>query len=214
MSAIREILSLNLRKVPRAHFTLTRTLATAAVVSLALGAATGTASASAARTQPSFAPQAPGHVLSSAQVSRLHPGVKPGEAAAPNYLCLTNDSSLCLVANGAGNQVTINTNGYMNISIVNSGYCSFTPDGTSYPCAEMEDAAGNCIRAGTNNVVKLGNGACLTGDDTDWWVATGGNYLKSLQYDNTMFTHGNGRNYNVWHATPVSGDWYRWSFHS
>lgn len=71
MSAIREIRSLRVRKVPRVQFTLSRTLVTAAAVFLALTAAMGTASASATGARPGFAAQARGHGLSSAQASTL-----------------------------------------------------------------------------------------------------------------------------------------------
>jgi len=71
MSAIRKILSLKVRKVPRVQVTLPGILATAAAVCLALTVATGTASASAVGAQPSFAAQARGSELSSAQAGRL-----------------------------------------------------------------------------------------------------------------------------------------------
>lgn len=59
------------RKVPQVRFILSRTIATTAVVFLALTAAVGTASASVPSTQQSLAAQARGYGLSSAQISTL-----------------------------------------------------------------------------------------------------------------------------------------------
>jgi hypothetical protein len=99
----------------------------------------------------------------------------------------------------------------MDVYTVYTGTCGWG-GGTPYSCYQYQDASGNCLRAGTNYVVKIENGGCAPSDHADWWAATGDYRYKSLEYDDSMLTHGNVGGYNVWHATPQSADWFRWSF--
>ena len=84
---------------------------------------------------------------------------------------------------------------------------AFTNGGTTW--VQIENGNGNCLRAGTNNMVKIENGPCLEGDNADAWsdVLIGPNDYQSFMWGDWMLVHGNVGGYKVWHAKPVSGDW-------
>ncbi len=129
----------------------------------------------------------------------------PAQAATSFHICLKNASSYCLQFVAGGNQETITNNSaqYANFHIVQ----------TSGALNQIEDGSGNCLRAGDNNVVKMENGGCVATNDADWWFSPGdAQYrLESYAYSDFMLVHGTVNGYNVWHAIPVSGDWYNWA---
>jgi hypothetical protein len=130
------------------------------------------------------------------------------QAASSYHICLTNALSLCLQSNGTGNQVTITTNAadWSNFHTVRTRAIGKDTEG------QIQNGNGNCLRAGTGNVVKIENGPCAFSDPADWWIGPPGNLLESEQYPaDYMLVHGNVSGFNVWHANPVSGDWTQWS---
>jgi hypothetical protein len=148
------------------------------------------------RAHRAIVPAGPGQVAS-----------RPAALASTFHICLLNASSLCLQSNGAGNQVTITSasGGYSNFHVVNTA-----ADG-SYYVYQFDNGNGNCLRAGSNGVVKIENGSCSASDSTDWWVADG-NYLVNYGYGEYMLTHGNASGDNVWWGADQSGDWVKWSY--
>jgi len=122
------------------------------------------------------------------------------QVATPFHICLKNATTYCLRSNGGGQQVTI-TNNPANYSTFHQ------PLGGQY-----ENASGNCLRAGTGNIVKIENGGCSATDQADTWYAPVGMTfrVRSELYTDDMLVHGVANGNSVWHATPVSGDWYNW----
>lgn len=104
--------------------------------------------------------------------------------------------------------MTISSSNYMDLYVVQNTVCHF--GATAYNCYSYRDSAGNCLRGGDNHVVKIENGQCGLDDTYDLWVWTGSNYIKNFQDADTLLTHGRAEGDNVWHATPVSGDWVHW----
>ena len=125
----------------------------------------------------------------------------PAQAATSFHICLENAASYCLQSNGSGNQVTITNNP--------ANYSNFTAPRTG----QFENGNGNCLRAGTNNVVKIENGPCAANDPADSWYAPSAGSFRVLSalYGDDMLVHGHVNGYKVWHATPVSGDWDNWA---
>jgi hypothetical protein len=163
------------------------------------------AQAAPAAAQPALAGQHPAaHLASPALVS-------VGSAGAPTtgsaYICLTNSNPLeCLKSNGTSNQVTITSN--------STGWAIFSLSYSASKGYQFENGLGNCLRAGTGNVVKIEDGGCAAGDSADWWTATSANRLKSDQYGDYMKTVGQTSGNNVWHDSVNKGDWPTWSFAS
>ena len=124
----------------------------------------------------------------------------PAQAATSFHICLKSATSYCLQSNGGGNQVTITNNP--------ANYSNFT----SPRAGEFQNGNGNCLRAGTNNVVKIENGPCVASDPADSWYAPPGQTyrLASQLYKDDMTVHGHVNGYNVWHINPGSGDWFNW----
>lgn len=129
----------------------------------------------------------------------------PAQAVTSFHLCLKNANSYCLQFVTAGNQETITNNSanYGNFHISNS---------SGDRLVQFENGSGNCLRAADNNVVKIKNGGCSATSDADWWFDPGDApyRLESLFYSDFMLVHGTVNGYKVWHANPVSGDWYNW----
>jgi hypothetical protein len=122
------------------------------------------------------------------------------QAPDPFNICLKNAPSYCLQSNGGGQQVTI-TNNPANYAVFHSP----SP-------VEFENASGNCLRAGTGNIVKIENGPCVASDQADSWFAPATEVFRTRSelYLDDMLVHGHVNGYKVWHATPGSGDWYNW----
>jgi hypothetical protein len=140
------------------------------------------------------------------------PGLKvvPAQQAASFHICLINSSPyMCQKANGTGNQVTISrySTDWANFSIVRMTTCC-----SGLAVYQFEDGNGNCLRAGTNNVVKIENGGCASNDNADWWVGAGSGRLQSYLYGDLMLTHGEVSGYKLWHAARISGDWTDWTY--
>lgn len=132
-------------------------------------------------------------------------------AVNPLNLCLTNSihvgPQMCQVSNGAGQPVTIGElpSTWAAFHNVRSGTCG------GIVCIQLDNGSGNCLRAGTNHVVKIENGSCVAGDDADWWQEVSGGGLQSWQYGDEMLTHGSEDGFKVLHAAPGAGDWTNWS---
>lgn len=137
-----------------------------------------------------------------AQGPRLEIVRSAPQVATPVFnICLTNAPSLCLESNGAGNQVTITGN-----QSDRAAFHEVNPGSE----LQFQNASGNCLRAGTNHVVKIENGPCQAQDAADSWVQASGG-LKSFLYNDFMLVHNDVSGFNVWHAAPVSGDWTKWA---
>ena len=135
----------------------------------------------------------------------------PAQAAPTGPICLTHSTHFCLVSNGTGRQVTIDytPGNWSSFHIVDSG----TDPVTGATMWQFENGNGNCLRAGTGNVVKIENGSCASTDGADWWIETNGpgGPMVSMFYRDKMLVHGTPHNgQNVWHDTTRSGDWAAW----
>jgi len=128
------------------------------------------------------------------------------QAADPFHICLKNAPTYCLRFVTAGNQETITDHSanYGNFHISNTD---------ALGDSQIENGSGNCLRAGTNNIVKIENGGCVGTNLGDWWFAPAGEpyRIRSLAYSDDMLVHGHVNGFNVWHETPQSGDWYNWA---
>ena len=134
----------------------------------------------------------------------------PAAAQAGYNICLTHATHWCLVSNGTGRQVTVdNTAGdWATLHTVRPG----NDPVTGQPMLQIQNANGNCLRAGTGNVVKIENGPCASTDGADWWIILNGQ-LESMFYRDKMVIHGQpALAPNVFHDTPRSGDWAAWDF--
>ena len=155
----------------------------------------------------------PSHVLSQ---KVKQPGLKTApsaiQAGSSYFICLTNAQEYCLASLGTGEQVKITYNGldWSTFHIVGTGTFN------GWAKYQFENGNGNCLRAGTNNIVKIENGSCVSSDSADWWVSNdgaGSNRWVSEYYGGPMLTHGDVNWYKVWHANPVSGDWTQWTLY-
>lgn len=126
-------------------------------------------------------------------------------AADSFHICLRNEPSYCLQSSGTGQQVMIT-----NVSASYSNFHVARSNASGY--SQLENGNDNCLRAGTGNVVKIENGPCADTDTADWWYAPANQpyRLRNENYQDDMLVHGHVNGWNVWHATPISGDWYNW----
>jgi hypothetical protein len=148
--------------------------------------------------------------LSPAPVTLRGLKVVPAQQAGTFHICLINAMPLlCQVSNGAGNQVTVSSSStdWANFRLVGDTTCC-----GGLAVYQFVNGNGNCLRAGTNNVVKIENGGCASNDSADWWVGTGSGRLQSYLYGDLMLTHGERSGYKVWHAARMSGDWTDWTY--
>jgi hypothetical protein len=150
------------------------------------------------------------------------PAAGPRVAAAPAAvdtfnICLLNSiaTRLCLVSNGAGNQVTIGGDPG-RWAVWHKAGQGTGPGGVDKQA--YENASGNCLRAaappvpGQQGVVKIKNGGCGTTDGADFWDKIGGGKLQSDFYPGTLLlVHGAVSGNNVWHFSTRSGDWAAWA---
>lgn len=135
--------------------------------------------------------------------------VMKAQPAISGPICLTNSKpKVCIESNGAGNQVKITSNSpdWSNFTLVAVVRCA---DG--HVCYGWANGNGNCLRAGTGNVVKIENGGCNTLDGADMWEGQSNGQLKSEDYGNHMLTRGEASGDNVFHENIVSGDWTNWT---
>ena len=154
-------------------------------------------------------PAAPAQVLTG---TGLPTAPSAAQASAPYNICLTNTTNprFCIQSNGAGNPVTITSNS-ANWSNFRTVY-TFTNGGIAWD--QVQNGNGNCLRAGTGNIVKIENGPCVQGDNADSWssVPVGPKDLQSYMWGDWGLVHGTVNGYKVWHAEPVSGDWTNWGY--
>jgi hypothetical protein len=123
-------------------------------------------------------------------------------------ICLTNAPSYCIHSNGPGQQVTI-TN-------VDAQKSNFTVVYDSNGYHGWQNGNGNCLREGTNGVVKIENGPCNTSDATDFWGHGVGSttWYNDFYKDNIMYTNGHVTGDKVWAGTVSSlpsGSYSKWN---
>jgi hypothetical protein len=83
-----------------------------------------------------------------------------------SQICLTNSSHYCIHSNGAGNPVTMTD--------VDSQKSNFTVVYDTDGWHMWQNGNGNCLRLGTDGVVKIENGPCSLTDLSDrWWHEQG-----------------------------------------
>ena len=160
------------------------------------------------------APSAATHALSTQQQARVFTPKVSGVKAVPTvigsrgHICLKT-TSYCIHSNGAGNQVTITNNSadYSNFTVVD------TSTSNGYFFYQWQNGNGNCLREGTNNIVKIENGHCSASDNTDWWEFYQGAYVINDYYGHLMLVRGQPRTgFNVFAYSATSpGDWARWN---
>jgi hypothetical protein len=144
---------------------------------------------------------------SPAQAATPDPGtaVSAALSAAPFHICLANAGNLCLASNGAGNQVTIQSSDYAVFHTT----ASRVVNGTGQ--FQFENAAGSCLRAGDNNVVKFQGGGCDSTFENDWWGFGASDNLVSAGRGQEMYTRGDQAGRDVWWGPFQSGQWFQWS---
>ena len=77
---------------------------------------------------------------------------------------------------------------------------------------ERQDGNGNCLRAGTGNVVKMENGPCNISDLTDNWShSQGSNMWQNVYYGGVMYTKGDTNGDYVWGGAPPLGGYSNWN---
>lgn len=158
-----------------------------AVAVVAIASALGITGLGAGATMAHAASSDPGTAISAAQTVTFR-------------ICLLNASSLCLASNGAGNQVTIKSSDYAVFHFAAN-------HGGEY---QLENAAGNCLRAGDGNVVKLQNGPCVSTFANDSWKTGPRSQYQvvSVGRDQEMYTKGDQDGRDVWWG---SGAWWQWA---
>lgn len=122
-------------------------------------------------------------------------------------ICLTSASSYCIHSNGPGQQVTITND--------NAQKSTFTVVYDSNGFHGWQNGNGNCLREGTNGVVKIENGPCNTSDGADFWYHTQGSttWYNDFYADNIMYAAGAGNGALV-KAAPAplpSGSYAKWN---
>jgi hypothetical protein len=124
-------------------------------------------------------------------------------------ICLTSASSYCIHSNGPGQQVTITND--------NAQKSTFTVVYDSNGFHGWQNGNGNCLREGENFVVKIANGPCLNGDDSDWWELNSHYLMNQFPYTPTGITYmlvrgqpGTGHLVFAYESIAV-GDWAQWN---
>jgi hypothetical protein len=135
------------------------------------------------------------------------------------YLYDKNGDTNCIVTNGVGNQLTINSGnpaGCANIKATSDGAWN------GLIAYQFTDGNGNCIRANSSNVVLVENGVCNTTDDGERWVITscyqnppprcttgfGSRYrFENVHRQLWLKTTGNTSGDKVWVGTADRNEW-------
>ena len=127
----------------------------------------------------------------------------PAGVGDSGQICLTNAPAYCIEANGPGNQVSITD--------VAADMANFTVVFNQNQYYEWQDGNGRCLREGNGGVVKIENGHCVVGDDSDLWAKTNNYITESLTID-FMYTKGDANGDLVWaNDSPPSGSWEKWN---
>jgi hypothetical protein len=178
----------------------------------AVGIAIPAMSASAATPDPSANPSttataAPSPSPSPTATSSTAPTLPYGAS----HICMYENDNSCLLGQGGGNQVETSTSSASNWYLVNNTI------GTDW--YQIQDGNGNCLREGTNNVVKLENSSCNANDQTDWWYIYGNNppieNLRNSYYSGDyMGVYGTNGGRPVWAHPKASGFYTGWEFQS
>ena len=130
------------------------------------------------------------------------------------HICLRNSTHYCLQSNGVGNQVTITyyQSDYSNFTVVR------TKTSGGYTFDQWQNGNGNCLREGENFVVKIANGPCLNGDDSDWWELNSHYLMNQYPYYTPtgisyMLVRGQpGTGHLVFAYENIAvGDWAQWN---
>jgi hypothetical protein len=157
------------------------------------------------------APSSATHALSTQQQARAAAEDVSGMKAVPDavgdesQICLTNATSYCIEANGAGLAVTI-TN-------VAANKANFTVVYDSGGVHAWQDGNGNCLREGTDDIVKIENGPCNAGDLQDLWQHSQGSTTWYSRWSGqTMYVNSDANGDYVQTAVfPPSGSWSKWN---
>lgn len=153
------------------------------------------------------------HSLTPAPVQGVHVGrsdLPDTFNVGPYHICMWDNNNSCLEGQGPGKQVitTTNSSDYSNWW-TNVNVCGY-PSGV----CEWQDGNGNCLREGTSNDVKLENGGCNSGDDTDLWIETnlnnGYTTYQNDAYGDYMGTFGTNNDRPVWAEAKHSGFYVGW----
>ncbi len=122
-------------------------------------------------------------------------------------LCLSLNHSECIVAHGAGNNVTIQ----------GSGYNAWTPHDAGTIGGNhvfyFTNGSGNCLKANANGNVIASSASCA-GDDLGWWEQTADTPLryKNVANGKYMGTWGDASGNNVYTRDQQTGFWSGWFF--
>ena len=141
---------------------MTRLRATLAALAAPILILAALAQPAAAAAQPRAAhPPAAHLVLQPAGVTVEH-----GKRISWYHICTYSEQSLCEIANGAGNTITV----------VPSGYNKWQAIGLANGNIEWQNGSGNCMKASTpGDFVTVINGPCDGGSNKRWAVGGSGN---------------------------------------
>lgn len=146
----------------------------------------------------------PAHAQPLAQARPTHSVAGP-QVDSSFQLCLWENTTECIVSNGAGNQVTIEPKDYADFHVVN----------TDGGWKQMENAGGNCLREYADNTVGLALGGCDYNTSAEWWYPSSdsnGRYTYlNFKYPGTYLgTFGTNSGRDVYAETPRSGFYSGW----
>lgn len=153
------------------------------------------------------------HALSTQQQARVAARGVLGMKATPDavgdesQICLTNDPSYCIKTNGTGQQVSIT-----NVAAQKANF-TVVYDSNGYHA--WQDGNGNCLREGTDGIVKIENGPCDINDYTDVWFRysySGNNTWYNYSTQDIMYTNNNVSGAYVFAAASLpTGSWSKWN---
>jgi hypothetical protein len=117
------------------------------------------------------------------------------------YICLADNLNLCAISNGSGNQMTVDSSGYAELT--------FIPVGTynNHVVYQLFNAAGNCMSESSDfhvNLVTSSN--CKSSDDHQRWALYGdsnGDYFHNMAEGNLMVTNAAKARYNIYGGTTA-----------
>jgi hypothetical protein len=101
---------------------------------------------------------------------------KPDAPLVTYHLCLNSYTTLCIVTQGQGVQVQVESSGYSNFSITSRGTWNHNA------LVTFTDGNGHCLREMNSLAVETGNGACSSSDTAAEWGEAG---ITLQNYDHT-----------------------------
>jgi hypothetical protein len=122
-------------------------------------------------------------------------------------ICMWEASTECIVSNGGGHQVGVESSNYAVFHIVHEN------DQTGIE--QLANATGKCLRAYADNTVGLALGGCDSSNQAEWWTfsvdpAGRWSYASNKYLGRYMGTYGTGNGASVWDEPPQTGFFWGW----